>query len=272
MISNVRSNEKLDAILEKLNLARLDTTVLSAILLPLSLLSIGLIINWVVSPPLRTIQGLNTLLIIVEFMGLTFFVPLIVYAYGYVSDSMKFRLDAIKSLLIMLPVASSFSLFLGVETLQFFLKSKLPQFGSVLDFSISGLVLVAIAFTIVASFGVSSFVLSRLDNWLRVSIPNRVKREKIHLTPFLQFFVTIHPIMFAIFAGICVVGLVVFYLSWTIAILITSPLRDFWQEIFIAGWIFSVVPLIGFLARVKRLNRAFSRYYEKQATSSKNVY
>lgn len=270
MSSTVNADEKLDAILEKLNLARLDTILLNSFLLPTTLLCIGLIVSWVASPPLRTLQGLNALLIIVEIMVVTFFVPLVLYAYAYIADNMKYRLGAVKSLVFSLPLAASFGLFVGVETLEMFLKSRLPQFTVILDLSISGFVLIAIAFAIVACFGFSYFVLTRLDSWLRLSIPRRVERDKLHLSPFLGFFVTIHPLMFSFFVGVSVVGLVAFYLFWTIAILITSPLSAFWQEPLIAGWLFSIVPLIGFLATVKRLGRAYSRNYKDQTASSGN--
>ena len=178
-------DEKLDVIIEKLNLSRLDTAVLSMFLLPFSLLGISLIMNWIANPPLRTVQGLNILFIIVYVVLLTFILPFLMYAYAYVSDSMNFRLVAIKVLLIMLPVAGSLTLFSGVEILLFFLKSKLPQYDALLNFSIGAFLLVCAAFSVVAAFGFSSFVLFRLVNWLRKSIPMRVERESIHLTPFL---------------------------------------------------------------------------------------
>ena len=253
-------------IIEKLNLSRLDTAVLSMFLLPFSLLSISLIMNWIANPPLRTVpRSQHTIHNRLRGTVNLHSWPFLMYAYAYVSDSMNFRPVAIKVLLIMLPVAGSLTLFSGVQILLFFLKSKLPQYDALVNFSIGAFLLVCAAFTVVAAFGFSSFVLFRLVNWLRKSIPMRVERESIHLTPFLQGFVTVHPIMFAFYAGVSVVGLVAFYVLWAITVVITSPLQDFWQEPFILGWLLSIVPLAVFLTRVRRLNRAFARSFEEQS-------
>jgi hypothetical protein len=125
--------------------------------------------------------------------------------------------------------------------------------------------LVCAAFSVIAAFGFSSFILSRLVNWLHKSIPRRVETEGIHLTPFLQVFVNVHPIMFTFYAGVSVVGLVAFYVFWIVALVITSPLQDFWQEPFVLGWLLSIIPLAVFLPRVRRLNRAFARSFEEQS-------
>jgi MFS family permease len=205
------------------------------------------------------------LVIAVNFMSLTFFLPLIWYASAYLTDNMNFRLQAIKALLITLSFAGSLAIFLGAEILLLFLKSKLPQYDTIITFSIGAFVVVFGAFAVVATFGFSFIILSHLASWLRKSMPKRVKREKMHLTPFLQVFITIHPIMFAFLAGLSVVALVAFYLFWSIAVIITSPLQDFWQEPFLIGWLFSIIPLIAFLARIRRLNRAFARLFKEQS-------
>lgn len=256
------ASHDLKLIVEKLNLSRLDTVIFSGILLPLSITSISLIVNWIINPPFRTITGLNTLTLTVQVMSYAFFGPLIIYAYAYVSDRTEFRLLAIKSLLVALSGAGTVTWALGAVALQILLRSKLPSYEAIFDLGIGLFLIVCSLFFFVVTFGLLWVVRQRLKKWFGTFIPRRVKSEKINLDTFLHpFDFLVPPIIFQALVGVAVVGSIGFYVLWSLAILVTGPLQEFWQTPFLLGWLFSILPILGFVMYARRMSRIFTETY-----------
>jgi MFS family permease len=249
---DLSDSEKLDLLIEKLNLSRLDSLMLNGILLPLSMLSLGLIVGWVLYPiPASSLS--NVLSIVVIFMFGTLFAPLVFYAYAYVADRIETRVFAIGFLFLYGSIAFLFAGFLGVIRLHELLRFQLPQFAFIINISSAFTLL---TFTIflppLLLFTLSSLTLARVGRWLTSHIPKRLIREGINprqrwtMFLFLSIFTRSRKLFMFSFA-ITAVELTLIEVLWIAGILVTAPLDQTWKTAFLMGGMMYALIFLGFL-------------------------
>jgi len=247
---DLSDSEKLDLVIEKLNLARLDSLMLNGILLPLSMLSLGLIAGWILNPiPASSIS--NVLSIVVVFMFGTLFAPLVLYAYAYAADRIEMRVTAIGLLFLYGSIAFLLAGFVGVFRLHELLRLHLPQFGFIINMSST---FTFLTFSIFLSslflFTLSSLTLARVGHWLTSQIPKRLTREGINMGQrwgmFLSVFIRSRTLFMLTFA-VSSVELTVIGVVWVVGILVTAPLDQTWKIPFLLGGMIYPLIVLGFL-------------------------
>jgi MFS family permease len=249
---DLSDSEKLDLLIEKLNLARLDSLMLNSILLPLSMLSLGLIVGWVLNPiPASSLS--NVLLIVVVFMFATLFTPLVLYAYAYVADRIETRVLAIGFLFLYGSIVFLFAGFVGVFRLHQLLRFQLPQLAFIINMSsVFTFLTFAVFFPSLLLFTLSSVTLARLGRWLTSQIPKRLIREGINarhrwtMSLFLSVFIRSRKLFMVSFA-ITAVELTMIEVLWIAGIIVTAPLDQPWKSLFLIGGMMYAVIFLGFL-------------------------
>ncbi len=207
--------DKVELLIEKTNLAKLDSVVFSGILLPLSIMSFVLIASWLLNPD---VLAADVPTLIVEAMFACFFVALPVYAFAYVSDRVHVRITVIRVFLVYAMLTVLLGGFLVVEWISGLLTATLLSYGtwfqtlkyvSFVTYPILMAVFIALLY---------AFASRTLGHWLISQIPKRSAKERINFDGLFRPLPAIRSLIPKVGIAITAVQLVLITLLWTLGL------------------------------------------------------
>ncbi len=208
-------NEKVDVMIEKLNLGKLDFLIFTLIIL-LAIMSLGIFASWLLNP--NTLQNTRPAKIVVQAMLLCLFVPLLAYSYGSITDRISIRVLVIRVFLIYALFTLLTTLFVDLQSLHTLLINNLTHYQfllmvseylSFILFPIFGLVIILVAYSLVSR---------NLGHWLISQVPKKMELERIGLDSLFRPLPSIGRLAIKILVGAAIVQFLLIDALWAAAL------------------------------------------------------
>jgi len=204
-------NEKVDVMIEKLNLGKLDFLIFTLIIL-LAIMSLGVFASWQLNS--NTLQNTGPAGLLVQTMFLCLFVPLLAYPYGSLSDRISIRVRVIRVFLIYALFTILTAGFVDLQSLHTLLISNLTRYQflfivseylSFILFPIFGIVIILVAYSLVSR---------NLGHWLISQVPKKMELERIGLDSLFRPLPSIGRLPIKILVGVAIVELILIDALW----------------------------------------------------------
>ncbi len=200
-------NEKVDVMIEKLNLGKLDFLVFTLTIL-LAIMGLGIFTNWLLNP------NTGSAGFVVQSMFLCLFVPLLAYSYGSLADKINIRILVIRVSLIYALLTILTACFVDLQSLHTLLTSNLTSYQfllmvsgylSFILFPIFGLVIILVAYSLVSR---------NLGHWLISQVPKKMELERIGLDSLFRPLPSIGRLVIKILVAVAIVQLILMDALW----------------------------------------------------------
>ena len=207
-------NEKVDTIIEKINLGKLDSLIFTLAIL-LAIMALGIFANWLIVP--NTLQSIGPAEAVVQAMFLCLFVPLLGYSYGSLADRVFLRVLVIRIFLLYALLAILTGCFVGLQSLLVLLTVDfnyvflltISEYLSFLLFPVFSLVIILVAYAIVCR---------RLGHWLISQVPKKMESERIGLGSLFHPLPSIRPPLIKIIIAAAIVQLILIDVLWAVSL------------------------------------------------------
>ncbi len=204
-------NEKVDVMIEKLNLGKLDFLIFTLTIL-LAIMALGIFTSWQLNP--NTLLNTGPAELVVQTMFLCLFAPLLVYSYGSLADRINIRILVIRVSLIYGLLTILTACFVDLQSLHTLLISNLTRYQFLLIvsgyltfilFPIFGLVIILVAYSLVSR---------NLGHWLISQVPKKMELERIGLDSLFRPLPSIGRSVIKILVGVATVQLILMDVLW----------------------------------------------------------
>ena len=208
-------NEKVDLMIEKLNLGKLDFLIFTLTIL-LTIMGLGIFTSWLLTPNSPQNTGLAG--IVVQTMFLCLFVPLLAYSYGSLADRINIRVRVIRISLIYAVFTILTEGIVDLQSLHTLLISNLTRYQflltvseylSLILFPIFGLVIILVAYSLVSR---------NLGHWLISQVPKKMESERIALDSLFRPLPSIGRLPIKILVGLAIVELILIDALWAMGL------------------------------------------------------
>jgi hypothetical protein len=232
-------NEKVDLMIEKLNLSKLDFLIFTGIIL-FTIMDLGIIVNWFLNP--AAFQ--DDFSIAVQSLFLCLLVPLLGYAYGYLSDRIKFRILVIRIFLVYAILTILVAGFVYLQSLQTLLITELANYRSLLIVSkyVNFITFPVLSLIVIAIF--YSLISRNLGHWLISQAPKKMEAERVNLDSLFRPLPGIGRAVIKIGVGIAIAQLILIDGLWAAGLrimyhgILSVPLLVGWGTLTILTAIF----------------------------------
>jgi hypothetical protein len=204
-------NEKVDVMIEKFNLDKLDFLIFTLTIL-LAILGLGIFTSWLFNP--NTLQNTGFAGLTVQTMFLCLFVPLLAYSYGSLADRINIRVLVIRVSLIYALFTILTACFVDLLSLHAFLIGNLTHYQFLLTiseylsfilFPIFGLVIILVTYSLLSR---------NLGHWLISQVPKKMELERISLDSLFRPLPAIGRSTIKILVGLAIVQLILIDALW----------------------------------------------------------
>jgi hypothetical protein len=207
-------NEKVDTIIEKINLGKLDSLIFTLATL-LAIMALAIFARWLIVP--NMLQSIGPAQAMVEAMFLCLFVPLLGYSYGSLADRINIRVVVIRIFLLYALLAILTACFVGLQSLLALLTVDLnyaflltiSEYLSFLLFPVFSLVIILVAYAIVCR---------RLGHWLISQVPKKMESERIGLGSLFHPLPPIKRPLIKIIIAAAIVQLILIDALWAVSL------------------------------------------------------
>jgi len=204
-------NEKVDLMIEKLNLGKLDFLIFTLTIL-LAIMGLGIFTSWLLSS--ITLQNAELAGLVVQTMFVCLFVPLLAYPYGSLTDRINIRVLVIRVFLIYALLAVLTEGLVDLRSLHTLLISNLTQYPFLIMASEYVSLIMYPIFALVIILIVYSFVSRNLGHWLISQAPKKMESERISLDSLFRPLPSIGRLAIKILVGVAIVELVLIDSLW----------------------------------------------------------
>ena len=260
-------DEKVDLIIERLNLGKLDFLILNGIVL-LAIMSLGVFVNSLFNPTAFTIT--NPLQLLVESMVACLFVPLLTYTYAYVTDSIRRRIFVVRIFLVYVTITILIGTFFSLQTLHNLLMVELSTYRSWIRFSeyVSYVTFPIFAVTVISL--VYGLVSRGMGHWVISQIPKSAELERINFDRLLRPLPSVGRLSLKAAVGVAVAQLTVIDVIWALGLrhMISYGL---WAAPLLLGWCFLMILTSAVIIRRKQLHQFLVRTTTRTAKRGKTL-
>jgi len=202
--------EKVDVLIEKLNLSKLDFLI-STLTILLAIMALGIFVNWL-NP--NSLRNASPAVLVVQTMFFCLFVPLLAYPFGLLVDRISIRIRVIRIFLIYAFLTILAAFFVDLHLLHAILISGLmnyqfiftaSEYLSLTLFPIFGLVILLVAYALVSR---------NLGHWLISQAPKKMESERISLDSLFRPLPTIRRPLIKILVTAAIVELILVDALW----------------------------------------------------------
>jgi len=207
-------NEKVDTLIEKTNLGKLDFLIFTLAVL-LAIMALGIFLNWLIVPNL--LQSIGPGEATVQAMFLCLFVPLLGYSYGSLADRINVRILVIRIFLVYGLFAILSACFVGLQSLFVIITADfnysflltISEYLSLILFPIFSLTIILAAYAIVCR---------HLGHWLISQVPKKMESERIGLGSLFHPLPNVRRPIIKIIIAAAIVQLILIDALWAVSL------------------------------------------------------
>ena len=232
-------NEKVDLMIEKLNLSKLDFLIFTGIVL-FAIMDLGIVVNWLLNP--AAFQDVSS--VAVQSLFLCLLVPLLGYAYGYLSDRITSRILVIRVFLVYAILTILVAGFVYLQSLQTLLITDLASYRTLfivskyvnfITFPVLSLIVMSMSYSLVSR---------NLGHWLISQAPKKMEAERVSLDSLFRPLPGIGRTVIKVGVGVAIAQLIIIDGLWAAGLrimyhgILSIPLLVGWGTLTILTAIF----------------------------------